>query len=214
MYSHQTSLHTDAPTPPLLGLVLTGGPSHGMEADKALLSYRPNVPHLYTCHDLLSRVCEGTWISSRPDQAEGPERSGLAQIVDRYIGLGPLTGILSAFAARPDAAWLVIGCDMPFLDERALGNLVRARDPRAYATTFLRFEDSRPEPVCTIYEPRCYQDLVSIGEREDASLSDFLQAHTIQGVLPLHRRTLRHVETPKDYQDAVDRITRLSRYAS
>ena len=50
-------------------------------------------------------------------------------IVDSVPGEGPIVGIRSALAAHPGNAWLVLACDLPFLSDRALSQLLAERDP-------------------------------------------------------------------------------------
>ncbi|HZS41542.1 MAG TPA: molybdenum cofactor guanylyltransferase [Polyangia bacterium] len=57
---------------------------------------------------------------------------GFTFVADRAPGLGPLAGIDAAFAATRADALLVVGCDLPFLDERLLA-LVRDAAPGAEA---------------------------------------------------------------------------------
>ena len=46
-------------------------------------------------------------------------------IVDLRGGEGPIVGIRSAMAAHPAAAWLVLACDLPFLSDAAIEELLR-----------------------------------------------------------------------------------------
>jgi molybdopterin-guanine dinucleotide biosynthesis protein A len=57
---------------------------------------------------------------------------GFTFVADRAPGLGPLAGIDAAFRATHADALLVVGCDLPFLDERLLA-LVRDAAPEAEA---------------------------------------------------------------------------------
>jgi len=132
----------------LYGLVLAGGRSTRMGTDKGALSYhgRPQVEH---CFELLSPFCAEVFVSTRP----GQPTTGHPEILDRFAGEGPWVGIVSAMTIHPNAAWLVLACDMPFVDGRVLEKLIRARDPSKVATAY-RANDGRAEPLCAIYEPR------------------------------------------------------------
>lgn len=66
---------------------------------------------------------------------------------------GPLAGLLSAFRQDSRAAWLVLACDLPLLDEITLQFLVDHRNTAGYATAFRSAHDGLPEPLCAIYEP-------------------------------------------------------------
>ncbi|MEO6095599.1 MAG: NTP transferase domain-containing protein, partial [Fibrobacteria bacterium] len=142
-------------TVPLYGLVLGGGRSTRMRVDKASLRYhgKPQTEH---CLDLLAPHCTQRFVSCRADQAEQPGFAGLPLLPDAFLDMGPLGGILSAFKAHRHAAFLVVACDLPFLDSAGLDALARGRDPFKIATAFAGPQDGLPEPLCAIYEPRCY----------------------------------------------------------
>jgi molybdopterin-guanine dinucleotide biosynthesis protein A len=139
--------------PPLFGLVLAGGRSTRMQRDKATLQYRGE-----TQIDAAMKLLEGrvlrAWLSVRPDQREDPARARYPQIVDRGDVEGPIAGITAAMAAQPAAAWLVLACDLPFLDAPTLDRLIAARSTDCDATAFRSSHDGLPEPLCAIYEPR------------------------------------------------------------
>lgn len=138
---------------PVLGLVLAGGRSTRMRRDKAALEYHGR-SQLAQAFDTLSRVVDAAFVSVRADQVDEPTRRGYPQVVDLPGSpSGPLAGILSAMAARPDAAWLVLACDLPWLDEPTLRALLAARDPAAVATAFRSAHDGLPEPLCAVWEP-------------------------------------------------------------
>ena len=68
---------------------------------------------------LLRPHCTDIRISTRADQVKNGERSRYPATVDSWGDIGPIGGILSAFRKQPGAAWLVLACDMPFLDQSA-----------------------------------------------------------------------------------------------
>jgi molybdopterin-guanine dinucleotide biosynthesis protein A len=138
--------------PPIYGLLLSGGASRRMQRDKAQITYRGE-PQLLRAWRLLQAVTERSFLSVRDSQRDDPLRASLPQIVDSYDAIGPVAGILSAQDAYPDAAWLVIACDLPLLDEATLQQLVASRDPGADATAFTSRFDSLPEPLCALWEP-------------------------------------------------------------
>lgn len=142
-----------ADAPPIYGLVLSGGRSSRMGRDKALLKYHGKSQIEWTA-ELARLVCERVYVSVRPDQVNDPERARLPQIVDRVENKGPIAGILAAQAAAPDVAWLVLACDLPFIDDPTLRHLIASRDPARVATAYRSTHDGLPEPLCAIFEPR------------------------------------------------------------
>ncbi len=138
--------------PALYGLVLAGGRSTRMGEEKAAVRYHGKMQSEHCLH-LLTVCCEKSFLSVRKDQAGELAFKGLPQIHDRFVQACPLNGILSAMEAHPDAAWLVLGCDLPFVDEGVIGLLVKNRDLSRKATAYRRKDDGLPEPMCAIYEP-------------------------------------------------------------
>ncbi|HNR21552.1 MAG TPA: NTP transferase domain-containing protein [Steroidobacteraceae bacterium] len=137
---------------PLHGLVLTGGRSTRMKRDKAALAYHGET-QLEHAWRLLAPHVARRFVSVRADQRHDPLRAGYPQIIDSIADAGPAAGILAAFEAHPDAAWLVLACDLPHLDARTLGHLVAQRDPTRPATAYRSAHDGLPEPLCAIWEP-------------------------------------------------------------
>lgn len=146
---------------PLFGLVLAGGHSTRMKSDKALLEYFGK-SQAEVCYELLGSYCESTFISSRSNQWSNQSLSKLPQIHDAYMELGPLGGILTAMQTYPDAAWLVAACDLPFLDSETLHYLVENRNPFKVASCFQSEKDNFPEPLCTVYEPKAFYEVIAI----------------------------------------------------
>lgn len=136
---------------PLRALVLGGGRSTRMGEDKSELRYHDR-PHALWLMDLCESLGIPASLSLRPDQAHELEESRIVR--DTFLGLGPLGGILSALVAGPRCAWLVLSCDLPFVTEAAIRELLAARDPFRFATAFHNAEKGWPEPLLTVYEPK------------------------------------------------------------
>ena len=82
-------------------------------------------------------------------------------LADTFTGLGPYGAILSAFRKKPDAAWLVVACDLPLLDIDTLQYLKDHRNASSTATAFESPHNNLPEPLITIWEPKSYPVLLS-----------------------------------------------------
>lgn len=137
---------------PLAGLVLAGGRSARMGEDKAGLVYT-DMPQALCTYRLLEELCDAVFVSDRHEQSDAPGHYEMPHIFDMYGDIGPINGILSAFDAFPDYAWLVVACDLPCLTAATLRTLVDAREPAKEATVFRNPYDLKPEPLCGIYEP-------------------------------------------------------------
>ena len=144
----------EARVPKTKGLVLIGGKSRRMGEDKASMSFSGK-SMARQAYDLLSKKCDEVFLSVRDDNQELPEDcKGLPVITDKLFDLGPTGGILSAFKHDSRSAWIVMGCDLPLVNEDALNKLCEGRNPYRYATCFNSQTDQMPEPLFAIYEPK------------------------------------------------------------
>jgi molybdopterin-guanine dinucleotide biosynthesis protein A len=185
-------------TAPLFGLVLAGGASTRMRTDKATLDYHGQ-PQLQWAFELLSKFCTTTFVSVRPDQRDDETRATYPQIVDRQPGTGPIAGISAALLAHPKAAWLVLACDLPFVNERTLKYLIAARDPQRVATAYRSSHDGLPEPLCAIWEPAARDPLSAyMATGKQCPRKFLINADVALLDLP-DARALDNVNTPEEY---------------
>lgn len=136
----------------LKGLVLAGGESSRMGEDKAAIEL-DGINMLARTVDLLDGLVAEVFVAVRPEQTNDAVRRRYTLIEDCYSDIGPAAGMLAAHQQAPEAAWLVLACDMPLLSAQALGVLIGARDPEMDATALCRSREAAPEPLCAIYEP-------------------------------------------------------------
>ncbi|HEX2789368.1 MAG TPA: NTP transferase domain-containing protein [Steroidobacteraceae bacterium] len=142
--------------PQLYGLVLTGGRSRRMQRDKAGLEYGGR-SQLARAMELLTPLVTRCFVSVRADQLHDPQRAAYDTIADVKPNLGPISGIHAALHAYPDHAWLILACDLPFLDRATLQYLIAHRASTRIATAYRSSFDAQPEPLCAIFEPRSLQ---------------------------------------------------------
>jgi molybdopterin-guanine dinucleotide biosynthesis protein A len=185
----------------LYGLVLSGGHSRRMHSDKASLSY-DGMPQLTRAIELLAPMVSRRFISIRPDQLGDPLRSGYEAIIDRRAELGPIAGIDAALAAYPDKGWLVLACDLPFLDRGTLERLIAARDPTRLATAYRSSSDGLPEPLCAIFEPASRTAITRWIEQGERCPRKFLMRHEVALLDLVHPRALDNINTPEEYTAA------------
>lgn len=191
---------------PLYGLVLGGGRSSRMRTDKASLKYhgKPQTEH---CLDLLAAHCAQSFVSCRADQADQPGFAGLPQIHDTFLDMGPLGGILSALKAHRNAAFMVVACDLPFLDADSLAALAAGRDRFKVATAFAGPQGGLPEPLCAVYEPRCYpRALQLLGQGLSCPRKVILNSSS--RILPApDPRALHNANDPETYREAMQALS-------
>lgn len=186
-------------TPPIgkssvKGLVLAGGESIRMGADKGLMDYH-GIPQREYLLRLLKGFTAEAYISCRPGQISD---SILPVIEDNYENLGPFGGILSAFKFDPHVAWLVVACDFPLLDHTAIEQLVQERDTSSVATSFLDTHTLMPEPWITVLEPKIYPILQDYHARGRSSLRGVLVDFNSAVIRAKDPNVLLNANTPEE----------------
>ena len=192
--------------PVLRGLVLAGGRSERMQTDKGALHYHALDQRQHTAA-LLGEFCSDVRVSVRPDQAADLP-AGLTALPDTFLNLGPLGGLLSAFQADPNAAWLVLACDLPFLTRITLEFLVAHRQASRAATALRSPWNDFPEPLVTIWEPRSYGQLLRFLGLGYSCPRKALINSDIALLAPPVPEELRNVNTPEERAAAERELTR------
>jgi molybdopterin-guanine dinucleotide biosynthesis protein A len=135
--------------PVVKGLVMAGGQSLRMGVDKASIAYH-GTDQLSYLSSLFAELNIAYRISTRADINND------AQLIDSISDAGPIGGLLSAFRAEPDTAWLSVACDLPFITAEHLKRLLNERDPSKFATAYHNPSTGFPEPMICLWEPRSY----------------------------------------------------------
>jgi molybdenum cofactor guanylyltransferase len=192
---------------PILGVVLAGGEGRRMGEDKGALKYNDK-DQVHHCVDLLSSICDRVYVSCRSAQKDLPHIHGLSTITDRY-DWGPTGGIISAFEFNPQALWLALACDLPYMTVEALNELAHQHDPEMIATAFYNQEKNWAEPLCTLYTPRAYpvfKDYVTQGIKCPRRILA-LCAQAVKKVIPSDPHWIDNVNTPSERQVAINKIS-------
>jgi len=190
--------------PPLSGLVLIGGDSTRMNADKSQLVYHDNISQQEYLTNLLNGFCDGVFISVRDGQQA--DKIGSSAITDKFIGLGPYGGILSAFQQNPNTAWLVVAVDLPFLDKATVQQLIGNRNIHKAATCFIDRNNEFPEPLITIWEPRAYPILLEFLAKGYSCPRKALINSDVEIINNRDLLALTNVNTPAEMESALMKI--------
>ena len=173
-----------------------------MGQDKALLQ-RDGRSQLASLVALLEPMVERTFVSTRSDQREEPERRRYDQIIDNYADIGPVAGVLSAMDEYPAVDWLVVACDLPNVNEDTIRYLIDNRSAEKPFTAYRSTRDDLPEPLCAIYR-----------HGSEAIVRNFVDAGTTCPRKMLIRsdtnllaqadpRALDNINTPEELQESV-----------
>lgn len=189
----------------LYGLVLSGGKSTRMGTDKGLITYH-GIPQREYLYNLLSQVCDKTFVSLRKEQQNELPKE-MQAIVDLNEYKGPYNGLLSAHKMHPEAAWLVLACDLPLMNLDALKELIAQRDPNKKATAFALKENPLPEPLCAIWEPHAFVDsLVYLEAGNGTCPRKYLINHDTKLVFPEDESVLLNANSKAEYKEALQKL--------
>lgn len=188
----------------MYGLVLAGGKSTRMGRDKADLNYHGR-PHKEVLYEYAAEFCERTFLSIRKEQMKPDLKREYILDTDQFRG--PFNGLLSAHKAYPEAAWLVIACDLPFLDKATIALLIEARDPARMATVLATHKTQLPEPLVAIWEPAALAEALEyLPQAESSCPRKFLLQQDIKLVFPESDDVLINANHPEDLEKVMQKI--------
>ena len=189
--------------PVINGLVLSGGQSSRMGTDKGEIYYHDKSQRRYL-YDMMLPFCEAVFISCNNEQSK--QIIDMPVIEDRYINIGPLNGILSAFQANANTAWLTVACDLPFLNQKTIAYLVDHRNHSKIATVFYNEEEKFIEPLITIWEPAANNILLKFLAEGCYSPSKILSKSDVEMIHVPNALALKNINTKEEYSEAISLI--------
>lgn len=195
-------------TAKIYGLVLSGGKSTRMGSDKGLIAYH-GIPQREYLYHMLEKVCDKTYLSIRAEQSEEIP-SEINVIVDEDVFKGPFNGMLSAHKKHPEAAWLILACDMPLINEASLKEIIDQRKAGSIATAYSLKENPLPEPLFAIWEPKALSAAISCLDGGAGSCPrKFLMNNDTHLVFPAEANVLMNANSEDEYKEALTKLASL-----
>lgn len=184
----------------MLTVILSGGGSRRMGRDKAMLPYGGKTLLQYLIDQYSAH---GPVAVSVNEKGRFPFE-GAVELVDRYPDLGPLNGIVSAFAETDADAIFLTATDLPYGDY-ALAEKLNALRGKADACILKRGKKGM-EPLYAIYGRNCGEaamDCLAAGQK---SFFDLLERLNVRYVNPEEvaefdlEHILTNVNTPEEFE--------------
>jgi molybdenum cofactor guanylyltransferase len=187
----------------LYGLVLAGGKSTRMKKDKSALDIHGK-SQIAFAYELLTQYCDQVFVSIRKDQSQSELFKNYLQLYDSdpFLNIGPLGGILSAMTQHPEADWLVLACDLPYVTPKTIKYLIEHRNREKVATAYISEEDDLPEPLCAIYEAHSLDQLIDYRKNNHICPRKFMMNTDVALVKQPEKNSLINVNNPDDYRKA------------
>ncbi len=185
--------------PPLKALIMAGGRSTRMGADKAIMQHHGMAQFAFL-KQMMNDMKIESFVSCRAEQREYFENENCQVISDRIIDCGPLGGIASAFMHSPDSAWLVLACDVPLLDQPVLEELLCKRSQTHIATSYISPFDGMPEPLIAVWEPKAYSQIMQFLVQGYSCPRKVLMNNNTYLIAASEPEKLINMNTPEDLQ--------------
>jgi len=188
-------------SPTLKVLILAGGKSRRMKQDKSLLSYKDGKPHPIYLANLCTDLGYEVFLS-RAKSEDDDFLYGIPVLKDRIEDIGPIAGLEAAFHQSGESAWLLLACDLPFINRACIEHLMNNRDKTALATIYQLPHKSMPEPLMAIYEPNIIPYLTNCIENKRYAFMCMLENEVIKRIPLEDAQQAFNVNTPEDYDQA------------
>jgi FdhD protein len=105
-------------------VLISGGKSSRFGADKAFLDWMGEPLFQRQLEKLQALGPDRLWLSANPDQDYGELPEGVIRVDDDDKGLGPVGGLLTVFRRSEAEHIVVLGVDLPLMEEGFLAKLV------------------------------------------------------------------------------------------
>lgn len=164
--------------PDITGLILAGGQSKRMGADKAFLEI-DGVPLIERIHRVLAPLFAEVLIAAgmpAPERGPFPARA----LYDDTPGQGPLGGLVAGLKAAQTPWVFMVACDMPNLDPKVIARVIAARAEGLLAV--VPESPGGPESCHALYARAALpviEAAMAEGERAPHRLFHRLHAHLI-----------------------------------
>ena len=192
------------------GIVLCGGKSTRMGTSKALLPFGPETM-LQRVVRLLGTVASPLVVVAAADQTLPALPADIIVTRDEREGRGPLEGLRAGLRALPEEVPLayVTSCDVPLLVPAFASRMIELIGEHDIAVMEI---DGFPHPLSAVYRRATLPHVEALLAKDKLRPVFLYGAVPTRRVLPSEMRsvdpdldTLRNLNTPEDYQDALAR---------
>ncbi|MCM3744316.1 molybdenum cofactor guanylyltransferase [Sporosarcina luteola] len=160
------------------GIVLAGGLSSRFGSPKAFAEWEGR--HFYECSlAVLSPFCEECIVVTRPELVERfPDELLVITDLERFMGQGPIAGILSGMGKLQADRYVVLPCDMPFMTADVVGRLLECHSSGVTAVVL----DGKLHPLVSVWDAEVLPDLREALENGKRRVMDVQEKHGVQWV--------------------------------
>lgn len=151
----------------ITAIVLAGGKSSRMKQEKGLTLFNGKMLVQYVI-DAIKKITNNIIIITTNSDYK---QFGYPCIADEMKDKGPLGGIYTGLINSSTQKNLFVGCDMPFLSERLLQELIiNCGDEDVLLTEHLGLA----EPLCSVFDKNCMTQFRQLLEKNQLKITDAL----------------------------------------
>lgn len=185
---------------PFTALILAGGKSSRMGRDKALLPFGGKTMLEHTVDLTLPIFQEALVILRDRSKIEGLNLGRAKIHEDLFKNQGPLAGIYTGLAYSTTKAACVFTCDMPFIDEVLIRDLLHFWQDSIDALCF-EDEKGRLQPFPGVYSRSSRFIIRALIDQGERSLGRFLEVASVKPLMLQKERiqVLTNLNTIEDY---------------
>lgn len=187
-------------TKSITGIVLAGGKSSRMGADKSMLMLN-GIPMIQYAVNTLKTVCDKVVVSSNNFIYDF---TGCETWPDELPDGAPMIGIYSCLKRSETDVNIVLSCDMPFVNFGLLHHLIEKSS--GFDITVPIHDDDFIEPLCGIYNRPAIATLKKHIDNQNFRLNSCIRASAHQ-FIPIGKELLFYtpklflnINTPEDYR--------------
>ncbi len=157
----------------ITGIILSGGKSTRMGADKGLLTFQGK-PMIESVINHIQPLCSQIIISANSKEYK---KFGFKVIADVFENIGPVAGILSTFPQAVNNRIILISCDLPNASTQLLEKLLLLADN--YDIT-LPVPEGIIQPLCGIYSRNIVNQMHSHVQKGETKLKNLVKKFNLR----------------------------------
>lgn len=195
----------------LCGVILAGGKSSRMGTPKELLEWEGEPLLLHLVDMILAAGLPCLVISNHPELLPHKElqQAGVQLATDAVESHGPISGIHTAFSLREEEALLILSCDLPFIEQRDIQQLLLQTEFLQQYDAVVAHADGNLHPLLALYHRRTepfWQEALQHGNYKVMNVIDKLRMKQMDEDI-LSQWATYNMNTPDQYQFAKKRRT-------
>jgi molybdenum cofactor guanylyltransferase len=152
----------------ITAIILAGGKSSRMKEEKGLVYFNGKMLVEYVIESAKKITDRIIIITANPAYRQ----FGYPCIEDEMKEKGPLGGILTALVTSSTQKNILLGCDLPFLSEKLLTELINNCGDE---DVLLTEHSGKAEPLCSVYDRSCITHIRSKLEQDQLKITHALE---------------------------------------